>query len=92
MPAGPVVTLYGRAGCHLCDEALLLLRSLAPPMGFRVEQVDVESDSALLERYVFDIPVIVVGESEVARAPISARALEDALAEILSAPHQPGLP
>ncbi len=84
-----VVTLYGRDGCHLCDQALGLLRELAPAIGFEIEQVDIEADEALLQRYEFAIPVIAVGEREVARAPISAGALEDALIAALPGPSQP---
>ncbi|MEX0782897.1 MAG: glutaredoxin family protein [Dehalococcoidia bacterium] len=79
----PVVTLYGRAGCHLCDEALAVLQRLRPRLGFEIAEVDIESDDALLQRYVFAIPVIAVGEHEVARAPVRAEALEDALREAL---------
>jgi hypothetical protein len=52
---------------------------LAPPLQFEIEEVDIESDEALLQRYVFAIPVVAVGEMEIARAPISAVALEEAL-------------
>ncbi|MGH2610267.1 MAG: glutaredoxin family protein [Tepidiformaceae bacterium] len=78
-----MVTLYGRDGCHLCEEALGLLQKLAPGMGFEITQVDIELDDALLERYVFAIPVIAIDEWEVARAPIREDALEEALREAL---------
>jgi glutaredoxin len=81
--ARPLVTLYGRRDCHLCDEALALLRQLSPTLGFDIAQVDIESDDSLLQRYVFAIPVIAVGERELARAPLSAVALEDALRDAL---------
>ena len=81
----PVVTLYGRPGCHLCDEAETLLRDLAERLGFELVLTDIESDDALLERYVFDIPVITVHGDEIARAPISPRTLEATLAATLQA-------
>jgi glutaredoxin len=93
--SGPVVTLYGRAGCHLCDEALALIERLRPKLGFEVEQVDIEANEELLERYVFAIPVLAVGEREVARAPIFAAALEEGLREALTEHQlrrQPGTP
>jgi glutaredoxin len=79
MASGRVVTLYGRDGCHLCEDALRTLRNLAPSLRFEIEEVDIESDEALLQRYVFAIPVVAVGEMEIAQAPISAVALEEAL-------------
>ena len=84
MTSRPVVTLYGRDGCHLCDEALAVLRRLERSLGFGVEVVDIEGDEELLGRYVFAIPVIAVGEREVARAPITAATLEDGLRAALA--------
>jgi glutaredoxin len=80
-----MVTLYGRPGCHLCEEALALLQRLAPRFGYSIEQVNIESDEGLHQRFMFEIPVVAVGETIVARAPIRAGALEDALAAALSA-------
>jgi glutaredoxin len=79
-PVAPVVTLYGRRGCHLCEEARLLLERLAPRIGFRVQEVDVDSNLDLLARYDVLVPVVAIGEIEIARAPISAVTLERRLA------------
>lgn len=75
----PVVTLYTRAGCHLCDEALRLLRELSPRLGFTVEAVDIETDDGLHRRFMFEIPVVAVDGEVIAQAPIRARMLESAL-------------
>ena len=79
MAQSRVVRLYGRPGCLLCDEALRELRALANVFGFVIETVDIESDDALLGRYLFDIPVVVAGDVELGRAPIRRETLEDAL-------------
>ena len=58
------VTLYGRDGCHLCDDAraaLLRVRERAP---FALEEVDIEADDALLERYLERIPVVALDGRE----------------------------
>lgn len=73
------VTLYRKAGCGLCDEAADLLGALAAPLAFSVDHVDIDSDTQLARRYRWAIPVVAVGENEVARAPIRAAKLEDAL-------------
>ena len=73
------VTLYGRAGCHLCDEAAAMLARISHRIPLAVTTVDIETDDALLQLYVFEIPVIAVGGIEVARAPISEVELEGAL-------------
>lgn len=55
----PVVTVYSREDCHLCDEALAALDSIDRE-GLVVEVVDIEGDDALLARYLERIPVIAL--------------------------------
>ena len=55
----PVVTVYSRRDCHLCDEALAALDSIDRE-GLVVEVVDIESDDGLLARYLERIPVIAL--------------------------------
>lgn len=53
------VTLYTRSGCHLCDAALAVLeeyRSYLPP----VEEVDIDGDPQLQERFDTCVPVVEV--------------------------------
>jgi glutaredoxin len=57
----PVVTLYGRPGCHLCEEArerLLHLQSTGAQ--FELREVDIESDERLLRSMLELIPVVEV--------------------------------
>lgn len=75
------VTLYGRSGCSLCDQAEAMLRRISHTVPLAVELVDIETDDALLRRYMFEIPVITVAGEEIARAPIYEARLEDALVE-----------
>jgi glutaredoxin len=61
------LTVLGRPGCHLCDDALAVLRRLLSEPAFadvRLEQVDIESDDALLSRYLERIPVIALDGEE----------------------------
>ena len=64
-PAGPLrpmtrVTLYTRAGCHLCEEAERVLRQEQPAAGFRLELVDIDRDPELARRYGVRVPVVAV--------------------------------
>jgi len=59
-----LITLYGREGCHLCDEALALLRPLAAEHAARVEVIDIEADDELHRRYLERIPVICLDGEE----------------------------
>ena len=52
--------LYGRPGCHLCDEARVVLERIGHPF----EEVDIEADDALLARYLERIPVIALDGAE----------------------------
>lgn len=57
------ITLYAKAGCHLCDEAREYLEQLvARHDADRVElaEVDIRHDDAIFERYRYRIPVITV--------------------------------
>jgi hypothetical protein len=59
-----VVTLYGRPGCHLCDEARLVLQRIRATHPFRLEEIDIESDDTLFKRYLERIPVIALEGEE----------------------------
>jgi glutaredoxin len=50
------ITLYGRAGCHLCDDARAVLERLGEPF----DEVDIESDDELFKRYLERIPVVAL--------------------------------
>ena len=58
------VTLYGRSGCHLCDDARAALRRMREEHEFAIEEVDIESDDRLLARYLERIPVIALDGEE----------------------------
>lgn len=69
------VTLYTRAGCHLCERAEAQVRRLAP----HAEVVDVDSDPELAERYGVRVPVVEVDGAEVAELEVDPAALRGAL-------------
>jgi glutaredoxin len=54
------VDLYGRPGCHLCDDARAQLLALRAELGFTLNEVDIEADDDLHKRYLERIPVIVL--------------------------------
>ncbi|HEY4668809.1 MAG TPA: glutaredoxin family protein [Tepidiformaceae bacterium] len=83
MAGRPVVTLYRREGCPLCDHAMAMLEPLARRMAFAIEPVDIESDDALHRRYVYEIPVVAVGGADVIGWPFTPESLEAALRGVL---------
>jgi glutaredoxin len=60
----PLLTVYVRPGCHLCDEALIALERLRADIPFSLETVDIESDDDLHRRYLERIPVIALDGAE----------------------------
>jgi glutaredoxin len=54
------LVLYGRPGCHLCDDARAVLERIGHPF----EEVDIEDDDALLARYLERIPVVALNGTE----------------------------
>jgi glutaredoxin len=57
---GATVVIYGRPGCHLCDQALTVIERVRAQVPFELRQIDIESDDALFKRYLERIPVIEV--------------------------------
>ena len=55
------VTLYTRKDCHLCEQAKADLDSLQEKHPHRLVEIDIDSDPALLKKYLVDIPVVEVG-------------------------------
>jgi glutaredoxin len=52
------VTVYTRAQCCCCHKALDLLREYQGRHGFAIEEVDVDSDPALVEAHGLSVPVV----------------------------------
>lgn len=72
---GKILTVYGRTGCHLCEEMEQALRALQVEWRFSVEVVDVESDPQLEERYGHLVPVLTIEGEEICHYFLEADAL-----------------
>ena len=73
--ARAAVVLVTRKGCHLCDDALHLLRAL----GFEPELQDVDADDQLFAQYDWRVPVLLVNGRPVAEGRITPEHLKAAL-------------
>ncbi|MEA2622123.1 MAG: Glutaredoxin-like domain [Chloroflexota bacterium] len=66
----PVLTVYRREGCHLCEEARSLLQAALEDRARRgeptprVREVDIDSDTDLHDRYYARIPVFSLDGAE----------------------------
>jgi glutaredoxin len=56
----PLVTLYGKPGCHLCDDARAVVERVRAQRPFELDEVDVTLDPALHREYGERIPVLVL--------------------------------
>ena len=56
----PRVTLYGKPGCHLCDDARAVVERVCVDLGESFEEISILDDPALLDRYAEEIPVTLV--------------------------------
>lgn len=79
------VTLYGKPGCCLCDDARAAVEELRAERGFALEEVDVSLDPVLHRRYGERIPVVAVDGDEVLELHVDADALRAALERSQSA-------
>lgn len=59
-----VVTLYGKPGCHLCDEARAVVMRVREERAFHLEEVDISLDPVLHREYGERIPVVAVAGVE----------------------------
>jgi glutaredoxin len=52
-----LVTIYGRTGCHLCEDALQLLQSMQDELNFEIEEILIDGNEELEQLYGEKIPV-----------------------------------
>ena len=54
------VTLYGKPGCHLCDDAREVVAAVCADLGIGWDEVDITTDAELGRRFGEQIPVTMV--------------------------------
>lgn len=54
------VTLYTRAGCHLCEDARAVVERVCADLGETFEEIDIDADPELRERFGDEVPVTYV--------------------------------
>ena len=60
----PQVTLYGKPGCHLCDDARAVVERVRADHPFQLTEVDVSLDPELHREYGERIPVLELDGEE----------------------------
>ena len=77
--------LYGKAGCHLCDEAREVVAGVRAQHPFDLEEVDVSTDPELNRVYGERIPVLALDGEELFELHVDGDALREALGRVASA-------
>jgi hypothetical protein len=76
------LTLYGKPGCCLCDEAREAVGAVRAEVPFDLEEVDISLDPVLHRRYGERIPVLCVDGAERFELGVDAEALRKLLGRV----------
>jgi glutaredoxin len=71
----PRVTLYTRAGCHLCEEAKRVIEAARGRADFDYQEVDIDGDAELRRRYNDEVPVIAINGVKAFKYRVEAKEL-----------------
>ena len=76
------LTFYGKAGCHLCEEAYAEVRAVQDEQWFELEVLDVSLDPRLNRDYGQRVPVLAVGGRDVLELGFDADSVRSALGRV----------
>ena len=76
------VTLYGKPGCCICEDARHELIILQRERGFELEEVDVTADPRLHAEYGERIPVVALDGEELSELGLDTAVLVRALGNV----------
>ncbi len=82
MADSPLLTVYGREGCHLCRDMVDALEDFQAGLAFELQWVDVDADPDLARHYGPLVPVLMAGEREICHYFLDAAALNAYFTEI----------
>jgi glutaredoxin len=66
------VRLYTRPGCHLCEEMLREMLAAACADEYQLEEINIDEDPALKQRYGLKIPVLSINGEEAFKYRLTA--------------------
>lgn len=80
------MTFLTRVGCHLCEDARVVLDAVSAEMGLRVDEVDIDSDDDLVKNWGLRVPVVLATHDRVIAEGIidDKRTLRDQIERMLS--------
>lgn len=75
----PIVKLYTKTGCHLCDKAKAILLELKVKWEFQYVEVDIYESDELIEKYGLMIPVVEIDGEEVQFGQVDKKFIDETL-------------
>ena len=79
------VVIYTRPGCHLCDDAKQEMLAADCADQYVLEEVNIETDPKLVERYGLEIPVITINGSKAFKYRLTTHEFKSKLRRLLRA-------
>ncbi len=76
----PLLTLYFREGCHLCEDMEGQLHELLPAGSFRLNRIDIDDNPELQRIYNDQVPVLVSGDQVLSTHFLDLKAVTGLLA------------
>jgi glutaredoxin len=76
------VILYTRPGCHLCEEAKQQMLAADCAEDYVLEEINIETDPSLVERYGWEIPVLLINGIKAFKYRLTAKEFKDKLRRI----------
>ena len=74
-----VITVYSQPDCHLCEEALGVLRLGSDAGDFELRQRDITTDEALHRAYFERVPVVLLDGDELCEYFVDEAVLRERL-------------
>lgn len=71
------IELYSKPGCHLCDDAKIMLEEAKTYCDLEIKVTNIEEDAALFKRYQYDIPVILINGRKAFKHKVCAIQLKE---------------
>jgi glutaredoxin len=73
------VVLYTKEGCSLCDKMKQEMRRADVKELYTLEEVDIEKDAGLFDKYRYEIPVLFINGAEAFRHRLTAEGFREYL-------------
>ncbi|WP_406443342.1 glutaredoxin family protein [Streptomyces sp. NBC_01613] len=80
-PQDRIVTLIRKPGCHLCDDAQIVVEKVCGEVGVKWETRDITRDQQLHDQYWEQVPVVLVDGKQHTFWRVEEQRLRKALTE-----------